>query len=268
MRIKSFAVAIGILSTSGPASAVTTPLLTPTGPWNVEYADKMCLLIRPYGVDRSTHLILKPAMLGNDLEIVVTKATSRIGDATDGKVILSIDGNAGSATSRFRAYSTKTHRFLRIWNEEDRVPLATVRGTLQIDAKSAGRYAFALPGIDKALPVVNDCLTQLRKAYRISPEDLAAIATEPQANMARVFSTNDYPEEALRKGLGGTVGTLVWVEATGLVSSCEVVESTAAPVLDKTTCDIITRRLRFKPAMDAAGRAVRAPDFGRVRWIP
>jgi TonB family protein len=252
----------------GAAAAAPAPLMMPTGPWNVDYADKMCLLIRPYGVDKDTHLILKPAMLGDDLEIIVSKRTSKIGDPTDGKVLLSIDGNVPPVTSQFISYSTKTERLLRIWNTEDEFPLANVRGTLQIDAKSAGRYSFALPGIDRALPVLANCLAELRKAYRISAADRAAIATGPKTRLARFFSTDDYPEEAWRQGLGGTVGVLFWVEATGLVSSCEVVESTAATILDRTTCDVITKRVRFKSAVDAAGRPVRAPDFSRIRWVP
>lgn len=268
MRIKRFVAAIAILSTHGAAIAAEPQVMTPTGPWNVQFADKMCVLSRPYGADQDTRLVFKPSMLGNDLEIIVAKATTTPDEVVDGKVRLSVTGSEAPFISRYRAYSTKTHRLLRLWINEEKFPLAVVRGTLQIDAKSAGRYSFALPGIDKATPVLASCLAQLRTAYKISAADLAPIATNSESNFVSLFSTDDYPEDALSEGMGGTVGVLYWIEASGRVSSCEVVESDAPAIFEKTTCDVLIERARFKPAMDAAGRAIRSPTFGRVRWQP
>ena len=265
MRIKSLA-AFAILFGHAIATAAPPPLpMALTGPWNVEFADKMCLLSRPYGKNGGTNLI-KPAMLGNDLEIIVTKATSAIGVSRSGKVALSIDGKASLAESYFSAYSTGTRRLLRIWIKEDKIALPDVRGSLYIEAKSEGRHAFAIPGIEQALPVLSTCLEQLRTAYKISNTDLAAIATKPEANLPSFFSTDDYPREALVNSQIGTVGVLIWIEATGRVSTCEVVESSASPVLERTTCNILTKRAEFSPARDAAGRAIRAPKFSRIRW--
>jgi len=266
VRIKSLA-AFAILFGHAIATAAPPPLpMALTGPWNVEFADSMCLLSRAYGDDRSTHLIFKPAMVGDDLELIVTKARTSLSAGKYGKAVLSIEGKPSPADTSFIAYSTKTQRLIRIWNKEDNFALAALHGTLQIDAKSEGRYSFAIPGIDQALPVLTTCLDQLRTAYKISKADLAAIATQPEGRLASFFSTDDYPEAAWTNGLMGTVGVLVWVEATGRVSTCEVVETSAAPILQKTTCDILTQRGRFKPAKDAAGRAIRAPAFGRIRW--
>lgn len=267
MRLKYLASMVATLFGHGAATAAPPPLpMAPTGPWNVEFADSMCLLSRAYGDDRSTHLILKPAMVGDDLEIIVTKATASPSGGKYGKAVLSIDGKPSLADTSFVAYSTKKQRLLRIWNKEDNFALAAVRGSLQIDAKSAGRYSFALPGIDQALPVLTTCLDQLRTAYKISKADLDSIATQPEGRLASFFSTDDYPEAAWSNGLMGTVGVLIWVEATGRVSTCDVVETSAAPILQKTTCDVLTQRARFKPAKDATGRAIRAPAFGRIRW--
>ena len=267
MRLKILAASFTVLLAHTTSTATPAPaLMTPTGPWNVEFADSVCLLSRPYGKDRSTHLIFKPAMLGNDLEIIVTKATTALGNSEQGKVVLSIDGKPSPADTNFTAYSTKKQRLLRIWNKEDKFALTAVRGTLQIDAKSEARYFFAIPGINQAFPVLSKCLGQLRTAYKISDSDLSAIVTEPEANLPSLFSTNDYPDEAWSNGVTGTVGALIWVETTGHVSTCEIVESSGGPILEKTTCTILTKRARFTPAKDASGRAIRAPMFTRIRW--
>jgi TonB family protein len=261
---------LAILFSHTMAAAAPKPpaLMTPTGPWNVDFADKMCLLSRPYGKDSATQLMLKPAMLGDSLEIIVTRATSDPRDARSGKTTLSIAGTPSEAETYFTAYSTAKARLLRVWIKEDAIALSAVRGTLQIDAKPEGRYLFAIPGIEHALPILSNCLDQLRAAYKISKTDLTAIVTEPKAELAAIFSTEDYPYEAYSRGKGGTVGVLFWIEATGRVSNCEVIESSAAPVLEKTTCDVLTKRAKYNPAKDATGRAVRAPSFSRVRWMP
>jgi len=268
VRINGLAAALSILFAHGVATAAPkpSPPMTPTGPWNVEFADSMCLLSRSYGKGGATNLIFKPAMLGNDLEIIVTRATTNLRDSEQGKVLLSIEGKPSPAETYFLAYSTKKQRLLRIWNKEDKFALATVRGTLQIEAKSEARYSFAVPGIDQAFPVLSKCLEQLRTAYKISEADLAAIATKPEANLPSFFSTDDYPYEAWSNGVMGTVGALIWIEANGHVSTCEVVESSAGAILEKTTCNILTKRARFTPARDASGRAIRAPTFTRIRW--
>jgi len=271
VRLKFLAASFAILFAPTTAAAAPKPapaLMTPTGPWNVDFADKMCLLIRPYGKDRTTHLMLKPAMLGDNLEIIVTKETRGTRDARSGKAALSIGGTPSAAETSFTAYSTATARLLRIWIKEDAIPLASVRGTLQIDAKPEGRHLFAIPDIELALPILSKCLDQLRTVYKVSNADLAAIVTKPKAELAAFFSTEDYPREAWSTGKGGTVGVLIWVEATGRVSTCEVIETSAAPVLEKATCDVLIKRGKFTPGKDAAGRAVRAPNFARVRWMP
>jgi len=270
VRLKFFAAALAILFSSTMAAAALKPpaLMAPTGPWNVDFGDKMCLLVRPYGKDRSTHLMLKPAMLGDGLEIIVSETTSEASDPLSGKAALSIWGTPSAAETYFNAYSTASARLIRIWIKEDAIPLSTVRGTLQIDAKPEGRHLFAIPGIENALPILSKCLDQLRTAYKVSSTDLAAIVSEPKAERAAVFSTEDYPYEAYSTGKGGTVGVLFWIEATGRITTCEVIESSAAPVLEKATCDVLIKRARYSPARDAAGRPVRAPSFTRVRWMP
>ena len=270
MRLKFFAASFAILFAHTMAAAAPNPpaLMEPSGPWNVDFADKMCLLIRPYGKDRTTYLTLKPAMLGDSLEIIVTKAATAPRDGRSGKAALTVAGTPLAAETYFTAYSTAKTRLLRIWIKEDALALSAVRNTLQIDAKPEGRHLFAIPGIENALPILTKCLDQLRTAYKVSNTDLAAIVSEPKAELAAIFSTEDYPYEAYSEGKGGTVGVLFWIEATGRVSTCEVIESSALPVLEKATCDVLTKRAKYSPAKDAEGRAVRAPSFSRVRWMP
>ena len=265
MRIVILALSFAFLGHAMATAAPAPPPMTPSGPWTVEFADSMCLLSRAYGKDRAINLAFKPGLVGNELEIIVLKSTSAIADPNGGKAILAVPGIATIGDGGFWAYSTPKARLVRI-DADDKLPMAALRGSLSIDADDEGRYAFALPGIERALPVLTRCLGQLRAAYKISDAVMAAIATPPKADVLRLFSTNDYPREAARLEQSGTVGVLSWVETSGRVSSCEVIESSGAAALDQATCSIIQRRARFTPATDAAGKAIRAPTFHRIRW--
>jgi TonB family protein len=265
--MKWLAATILLLSTAAPSVAAPPPaLLAPSGPWHVEYAGTMCLLSRPYGPKSEIRLILKPSMIGDKLELIVTTAKTLIVERRSGKVAMLIAGNPVGEAMSFSAYSTAKARLVRIWNADEKLTLSSLRDTLAIDAQGEGRYQFVLTGIERARPAVNACLDQLRTMYNVTKNDLAPIVTEPDGIVRKWFRANDYPAAALAKNQSGTVGALLWVEATGLVSKCEIIEPTAAKILEEQSCAILQRRGRFVPAKDAAGRAIRAPVTTRINW--
>ena len=268
MRMTIFA-AITILWGPAPAAAAPSPppILMPTGPWNVEFAEKMCHLSRPYSKDGQIALVLKPSMVGNNLEIIVIKGTTSSGAYKFGKAVLAIAGNSVIDDAHFTAYSTAKARLMRIQVTEGKFAISTVRGTLSIDAKPEGHYVFNLPGIERALPILSQCVDQLRTVYKVEAKALANIVAMPEGSAAGIFSANDYPSEALSAGRFGTVGVLAWIESNGRVSTCEIIESSGGPTLEQATCNILKRRARLRPAKDVSGKAVRAPIFTRVRWV-
>ncbi len=268
MRTKILAASLAALFTHALAAAAPAPTpMAPTGPWNVEFADSMCLLSRPFGPKQEIRLILKPSMIGDKLELIVATTKTRMGDGRHGKATLAVAGKVVADEMYFNAYSTAKARLVRIGSKEETLALSALRDTLAIDAERESRHLFALTGIERARPVLNLCLDQLRTIYKVSKADLAQIMTEPQASLPRLFSSSDYPAEALSKNESGTVGVLLWVEANGRVSTCEVIEPINSLALKQTTCSILQRRARFTPAVNMAGKSVRAPIFTRVRWM-
>ena len=175
-------------------------------------------------------------------------------------------GEAVADELYFSAYSTAKARLVRIGSADEKLKLAALHETLLIDAARQGRYQFALTGIARARPALNACLDQLRTMYDVTEADLAPIATEPQWDVRKTFATSDYPVEALNKNQSGTVGVLLWVEANGRASKCEVIEPIAAPILEQKTCSVLQTRGRFTPAKNLAGDPIRAPTTARIKW--
>lgn len=76
----------------------------------------------------------------------------------------------------------------------------------------------------------------------------------------------DYPREASRAMAGGEVEVRFTIETSGRVNGCRVTRSSGDTSLDRTTCDLIEERFRFKPATNAAGDPVTSQYGWRQTW--
>ena len=81
-----------------------------------------------------------------------------------------------------------------------------------------------------------------------------------------LFSEDDYPVEAMRLGQQGTVSVDVAISSTGRPSVCTVTTSSGSAALDTSTCNIIMRRARYRPALDVEGRPMIGHDVIKIRW--
>jgi protein TonB len=95
---------------------------------------------------------------------------------------------------------------------------------------------------------------------------LASKATE-RGDAMQWVTTEDYPSRALREEREGTTAVAWDVDAEGKVVNCRVTTSSGSPDLDDASCKNITRRGRYKPALDTNGQAVTSSGFSRrVTW--
>lgn len=77
---------------------------------------------------------------------------------------------------------------------------------------------------------------------------------------------SDYPRDALRRGIGGTVGLRFTVGVKGRVTDCTVTRSSGNADLNSTTCRVIRERFRYEPSRDARGRPVPDTVEGEHLW--
>lgn len=76
----------------------------------------------------------------------------------------------------------------------------------------------------------------------------------------------DYPEGARRAGAEGAVAVRFTVQPNGRVSGCQIVKSSGNADLDGTTCRLIERRFRYRPARDGQGRAIAEVTTKLYTW--
>ncbi len=160
---------------------------------------------------------------------------------------------------------------------DPRSPVQSQRGNGCLPFVIAGLAALAFwtwqnsdRAIDWAKEKTSDALEKAPPAQteRIPPPEapLAGPSQRARANLVTIFSTNDYPAEAIRRNEQGTVAFQLSINRQGWVSGCRIVSSSGSETLDRATCDIIRSRARFEPARDSAGRRVPDQYSGKIRW--
>lgn len=80
------------------------------------------------------------------------------------------------------------------------------------------------------------------------------------------FRQSDYPKELRATGPEGVTWAEVIVGVNGRVASCRITKPSGIPQFDAKTCQILFQRFRYRPARDALGRPVAAPDSFSVDW--
>jgi TonB family protein len=79
-------------------------------------------------------------------------------------------------------------------------------------------------------------------------------------------TNDDYPNDATRLGLEGSVEFELQVDAFGCPTACTITKSSAFAILDDASCALLMRRAHFSPAEDASGKRIPAVYRNRFRW--
>lgn len=268
MRIGFLAASIATLFAHTMATAAPKPpLMTPTGPWNVEFADKHCMLSRPYAVgDKKFTLGVKAELVGRFHEIMIVREQRTPVSLVRSEAHIVKPGGAKVGPFYVRTYGTEGgHRISRFRVDPDKYRLTEDGDHFAVDLGKEGAFDLSVPELGKALAVLDGCIRDLRKEYQIDQAILDRVAIEPKKVKA-IFRTSDYPIEALKIEGQGDVGALLWIDETGRVSDCFVVEKSGVESLDKATCPLLQQRARYEPARDAQGQKLRAPAYYRFSW--
>jgi len=238
--------------------------------WNVDYGEDVCSLIRMVAAD-DTQVAFK-RMPGNDMtsinivkpgwkslsgrRIKAMRIALQPGGEITGKTIFI---PAGEPDGPVLVIIVTEHGFL------DR--LASAGG---LTLTEAGRPAahFVLPETAKAVAAVRACETEGMRTWGIDPEQWTALRSPPKPviDLPSLFSSDDYPGDAVATGASGDVLVRLTVDPVGRVSQCFVLHKSGHSSLDKQTCAILARRARFEPALRADGTAVSAPYVTKITW--
>lgn len=98
-------------------------------------------------------------------------------------------------------------------------------------------------------------------------QDQPLSSEERGRRLARWITRDDYPIAALRAGAEGTVRIAWKISVLGFVTDCRVVESSGNADLDAASCEALTRRGRYSPALDQHGMPIESQASRSVHWV-
>ena len=87
-----------------------------------------------------------------------------------------------------------------------------------------------------------------------------------RGNPAEFFSDDAYPSDAREAGAHGRVVAKLTVGTNGRVTDCVITTSSGNASLDRTTCAISKRSVKFTPAKDENGNPLSSSYTLPVRW--
>ncbi|MFM5949544.1 MAG: TonB family protein [Novosphingobium sp.] len=279
----------GPVAMAADAPAVT-PILEPSTPWQVDYADSECRLLRTFGTGERA-ITLRIARGGSPGAVDMVIAGPKIPKLSR-SIPLTIALQPQGTEQKVDAYSLAIPkvpgRFVR-WFDTDLAFLDTLKEDQIIGFHAGPRFAprLHLTSAVSAMKALEACYSDLLKGWGVEPADVSEmIATrqllpasgsqvtayridlpKPKTNPAAWVTFNDYPTAALVAEQGGDVTVLLQLTASGRPEGCRVVVSSKVESLDRATCVALSSRARYVAPLDAAGNPRKSAITHRVRWV-
>jgi TonB family protein len=134
--------------------------------------------------------------------------------------------------------------------------------------KTLSPGTLTVAGLEAVIPLIDACSADLLERWGYSKEFQRKLASppEPRKVLASYASPYDYPRSALSARAEGDTYALIDVGVDGRSSNCRVIRSSGNQEIDDTTCVIVTKRARYKPALTKNGEPVAAPLYLTFRW--
>jgi TonB family protein len=254
-----------ITCSSSSADAAANPLES-TKPWDLDYGLTQCTAMRQYGdSDRPVTLAIIPAPNGENYELVVAYKRRPIAGAEEyeGTVTFGSRPISGWAL-KYGTGDLTLYQFRLSWAD-----MAQARSAPVISFSLNGELEarFKLENMPEIMDGLQKCTADLEDYWNAGGEKNGRIAVPSHGDVRAIFTSNDYPGEAVRRGQRGTAQYMLQVDEKGFVAGCHVLEPSGVPALDAIGCLVIKERSKMTPAKDAAGKAVRSTVVTpRVVW--
>jgi hypothetical protein len=228
--------------------------LKPSQPWVLDYAESQCIAARTYG---TLTLAIIPAPNGSSYELRVLHPGT--GPAFAIPFRGSVDFGQGPVRTEGLLYPTaskkRIYEFTITAAEIEQARTASVM-TLRKDGEPD--MSFELHDMSNLISGLRKCAADLLAYWHMSPEEARKVAIPPKGDVRRIFTSQDYPLEALISQQEGTAQYLLLIDEKGAVAACHLVKASGITAFDAMGCQVILERAKFKPALDSRGKPIRS----------
>lgn len=254
------AVAVTLAATPGQAQ-----INVPVDRWVVDYGNIRCSLARRANGARSNIVILSSYLGRDEPEFIIVAAGDPLATMPR-RVVVTLEPSAERAEANVVQIRRTGGMTLNLRDlPEGFIDRFAESTSVSIAAEGRAIIQMPTPEARAAVAALRSCNDDLFQSWGI---DVAARRQLRQRaeQTGGAINDSDYPSSAISAGLQGVVVTRFTVTATGEVSNCVVVVSSSVPILDQTSCWLITRRFRYRPAIGADGQPVAQGTIRTINW--
>jgi TonB family protein len=265
MRFLAVAALAATISLQLAQPAATAPF-QPVEKWVVDFGEDRCVAYRSFGDAKDpVHLLLKPSPVGDVLQLQIAEKGSRrqgvqekasiaIGNTTPEPMLQLQYGASGQSVRMINLSKEQTARLSAAttfrWSERGK------------------QFDLAIGPMTKLIETVGKCKEMLADHWNASLTKRMALKEAPSLDkpIMSLFSTDDYPWDAVRQGQSGLAHVVVLVDENGRMADCTLIATSGIAVLDAQTCIILRNRGKFAPAIGADGKPTKGTFHQRVNW--
>ena len=267
--------------------------LQPQGPWDVDYAESSCRLIRTFGEGETQTKLgfestgpdsMDMLVVGKPLRTSAEQASARflpVGSKSFEGMVVTAVGSGDPAVLWSSVPMLPASPLAQVEREQEeqrrnpgvRPPAVSVaeqelRHTqrqqfadavteLKIETSRHGALILETGSLGRALAAFDKCSRDSLKDWGVDPAVDEKIVRPPWAlNPATWLSSNDYPNDMLMNGKESNVDVRLLVDAAGKITKCTSLSHFAEEEFNRITCDKLSRRARLEPAELADGTKV------------
>jgi len=242
-----------------PTVASADQPLQPIKPWVVDYADTQCIAYREYGdVASPVTLAIRPAPLGESYELMILR--QRSGTVLAEEIEGGVDFGRRRIKTWMLSYGVKSQKVNIHQFRISAVQMAQARSAKSVSffANGGPDSSFMLGAMPELLDGLSKCTLDLQRYWNMGAAADGRLAVPSKDEVRPIFSSDDYPAEALSRWQEGSSQFLLLIDEHGKVAGCHVVKESGVPIFDVMGCQVIRERSKFSPALDAKGIPVRS----------
>jgi len=256
MRVRPGSSFIALICCFSIVARAQAAPLQPLKPWALDYGTTQCTAARSYG-DASAPVTLGivPSLSGTTYMLQVSEPRPGPHFAQDSEG--TVDFGKGPIKSGVLYFGAQgvNQSALQFRLMASQMEQARSASTMNLRGPNGTQFELTLAELPTVLEALRKCTEDLQRSWNVGGSFRKPQA--PLGNITDMFTTSDMPADAMKKQREGTQYQLL-VDESGAISGCDVLIPSGSALIDTTGCQLVRERAKFRPAMDAAGKAVRS----------
>ncbi len=287
MRIWQLGLVMVALAAPAMAAETSAISLAKTSKWEMKYNADSCQLLASFGSDKDRVIfVLTREQPGDPFDLQLygqafkysgiempVELTFGNGGKPAKRGGIALNVNSGEKIPLVRLTGLRLDGWEDWKHPETMVPISPAREaaitTIAFKPARGKRYLLETGSMGAPMAAVRTCTEDLVKTWGYDPAIEARLQQRPVPidSPATWLRTGDFPTPAVFQGHNGLVRFRLDIDASGMPRGCRVLYRTNPDEFADLTCQLITKRARFKPALDAQGKPVKSFYINNVRWM-